>query len=180
MTLDRWEQVDFTLVTFVTGGSLLTMADDPVAGTEALAGKRVAIIGATSTESGLTSYLEENRINARVVRVSSSEEGMSELVDGSVDAFAPDQIVLVGDALNAMEADDDLDFFFSPQLLSYEPYALMVRRNDADFRLVANRAIAQIFRSGEFGELYETWIGSFRIDPSPLLLAMYQGQALSE
>ena len=36
------------------------------------------------------------------------------------------------------------------------------------------------FRSGEFGELYETWIGSFGIEPSPLLLAMYQVQALSE
>jgi glutamate/aspartate transport system substrate-binding protein len=180
ITLGRSEQVDFTLMTFVTGGSLLSMADDPIPSTDALAGKRVAVIGATSTEAGLESYLAENGIDASVVRVASSDEGMSGLVDGSVDAFASDQIVLVGDALNAMEADPDLNFFFSPELFSYEPYAFMVRRDDAAFRLVANRAIAGIFRSGDFGELYETWIGSFGIDPSPLLLAMYQVQALSE
>lgn len=180
ITLGRLARVDFTLMTFVTGGSLLSMADDPVETIDALARKRVAVIGGTSTESGLEAYLDENRINARVVRVASAEEGMSALVDGDVDAFASDQIVLVGDALNAMEADDNLEFYFSPELFSYEPYALMVRRNDADFRLVANRAIAGIFRNGQFGEYYETWIGSFGIEPSTLLLSMYQVQALSE
>jgi ABC-type amino acid transport substrate-binding protein len=180
ITLGRSARVDFTLMTFVTGGSLLSMADDPVPGAAALAGKRVAAIEDTSTETGLEAYLSENRIDARVVRVSSAEEGMSALLDGDVDAFASDQIVLVGDALNAMERDDTLDFHFSPDLFSYEPYALMVRRNDADFRLLVNRAIAGIFRSGDYGPMYERWIGSFGIEPSPLLVAMYQVQALSE
>jgi ABC-type amino acid transport substrate-binding protein len=180
ITLGRSARVDFTLMTFVTGGSLLSMADDPVPDAMALAGKRVAVIEDTSTESGLEAYLSENRIDARVVRVSSAEEGMSALLDGDVDAFASDQIVLVGDALNAMERDDTLDFHFSPDLFSYEPYALMVRRNDADFRLLVNRAIAGIFRGGDYGPMYERWIGSFGIEPSPLLVAMYQVQALSE
>jgi len=180
ITLGRQERVDFTLMTFVTGGSIVSLAEDPVPSIADLARKRVAVIVDTTTETGLESYLSENGIDARVVRVSSPSEGMSELIDGNVDAFASDQIVLVGDALNAMEADDDLDFHFSAELFSYEPYALMVRRDDAAFRLVANRAIAGIFRSGDFGPLYETWIGSFGITPSPLLLAMYQVQALSE
>jgi len=56
----------------------------------------------------------------------------------------------------------------------------MVKRDDAEFRLVANRVIAQIFRSGQFAQLYQDWIGSVGLKPSPMLVAMYQVQALSE
>ena len=105
---------------------------------------------------------------------------MARLLDGRVAAYASDQIVLLGDALLAMESDPDLNFSFADELFSYEPYGLMVRRNDADFRLVANRAIAQLFRSGEYAVLYETWIGSNGIAPPSLLVAMYQLNGLTE
>lgn len=180
ITLGRSERVDFTMMTYVTGGSLLSMTDEPVEGLGDLADKRVAVIRDTSTEAGLEQYLAENDVAAEVVPVSDSDQGMSQLIDGRVDAFASDQIVLVGDALNVMEEDESVDFYFSPELFSYEPYALMVRRNDADFRLVANRAIAELFRSGDIATLYETWIGSYGIAEPPLLLAMYDVQALSE
>jgi len=180
ITLGRMERVDFTLMTFVTGGSVLSMADDRIAAMPELAGRRVAVIRDTSTDAALRKYLADNSIDASVVPVDTSEEGMSRLTDGRVDAYASDQIVLVGDAIGAMEEDPDLDLAFAQELFSYEPYALMVRRNDADFRLVADRAIAQIFRSEQFAQLYRTWIGSNGIEPSPLLLAMYEVQALTE
>jgi glutamate/aspartate transport system substrate-binding protein len=180
VTLGRLERVDFTLMTFVTGGTLLSRGDDRVATVEDLAGKRVAVIRDTTTEQALKSHLSERLIDANLVLVSSSEEGMAQLRDGRVDAYASDQAVLIGDALGAMEEDDELGFAFADELFSYEPYALMVRRNDADFRLVADRAIAQLFRSGQFARLYQTWIGSIGIKPSPLLLAMYEVQALSD
>lgn len=80
----------------------------------------------------------------------------------------------------AMDVNPDLNFSFANDLFSYEPYALMVRRNDADFRLVANRAIAEMFRSGEYVVTYEKWIGSNGIAPPTLLVAMYQLNALTE
>jgi glutamate/aspartate transport system substrate-binding protein len=180
VTLGRQEQVDFTLMTFVTGGTLLSLADERVGTLSDLADKRVAVITDTTTEQALEAILSERLIDARVVGVTNSEEGMARLLDGRVDAYASDQIVLLGDALHAMDADEELSFSFADELFSYEPYALMVRRNDADFRLVANRAIAQLFRSGEYAVLYETWIGSNGIDPPALLIALYQLHSLSE
>ena len=56
---------------------------------------------------------------------------------------------------------------------------MMVRRNDADFRLVVNRAIAQIFRTGQQAQLFQTWIAAAGIKPAPMLLAMYQVQTLA-
>ena len=44
-----------------------------------------------------------------------------------------------------------------------------MRRNDAEFRLVANRVIAQIFRSGQFAQIYQEWIGNSGLQPSQML-----------
>jgi ABC-type amino acid transport substrate-binding protein len=180
ITLGRQERVDFTLMTFVTGGTILSMADDRIATMEDLAGKRVAVIRDTTSESALEAHLADKLIDARVVKVADSGEGLSRLQSGDVDAYASDQVVLIGDALKALDANPKLSFSFADELFSYEPYALMVRRDDAEFRLVANRVIAQLFRSGQFAQLYQEWIGSVGLKPSPMLLAMYQVQALSE
>ena len=55
----------------------------------------------------------------------------------------------------------------------------MVRRNDAAFRLAANRALSRIYRTGEIEQLYETWFGALGL-PSTLLQAMYILNALPE
>jgi ABC-type amino acid transport substrate-binding protein len=180
VTLGRLERVDFTLMTFITGGAVLSMAANRVANMEDLAGKRVAVVRGTTTADALDAHLKENLIDARVVEVSDRSDGMSRLRRGDVDGFASDQIVLVGVALEAIDNDEDVSFSFADDLFSYEPHAFMVRRDDADFRLVVNRAIAQIFRSGQFAQIYQTWVGSAGVQPSPMLIAMYQMQSLAE
>jgi glutamate/aspartate transport system substrate-binding protein len=180
ITLERLERVDFTLMTFVTGGSFLSKAESRVGTGADLAGKRVAVARGTSTASALQAYLVENRIDARVVTVDDRDAGMARLQRGDVDALAGDQIVLLGNALEALEQDDKANFSFADELFSYEPYGFMVRRNDADFRLVVNRELAKIFRSGDQAQIYQTWIGSNGVKPSPMLIAMYLVQGLSE
>jgi ABC-type amino acid transport substrate-binding protein len=56
----------------------------------------------------------------------------------------------------------------------------MVRRNDADFRLVVNRELAELFRDGDQAPIYQEWVGSNGVKPSPMLIAMYLVQGLSE
>jgi glutamate/aspartate transport system substrate-binding protein len=180
ITLGRQELVDFTLMTFVTGGAILTMPDSRIATLDDLAGKRVAVIRNTTNERALRAHLSENLIDARVVDVADSADGMSRLQRGNVDAYASDQIVLIGDVLRILDENPRASFSFGDELFSYEPYALIVRRNDADFRLVANRAIAQMLRSGQFAQLYQRWIGSAGVEPAPMLVAIYQAQSLSE
>jgi ABC-type amino acid transport substrate-binding protein len=180
ITLGRQERVDFTLMTFVTGGTVLSNAKDRIAKMDDLKGKRVAVIRGTTTESALEAHLAEKLIDARVVKVADANEGMAKLQSGEVDAYASDQIVLMGDAIKVLAANKKANFSFADELFSYEPYGLMVRRNDADFRLVANRVIAQMFRSGQFAQVYQEWIGSNGAKPSTMLIAMYKVQALSE
>jgi ABC-type amino acid transport substrate-binding protein len=180
ITLGRLEQVDFTLMTFVTGGSFLSKADNRVSTAADLAGKRVAVMRGTSTATALEKFLTDNSIDARVVMVDDRDAGMARLQRGDVDALAGDQIVLLGNALVAIEANDDANFSFADELFSYEPYAFMVRRNDADFRLAVNRELAEIFRDGDQAPIYQEWVGSNGVKPSPMLIAMYLVQGLSE
>jgi hypothetical protein len=56
----------------------------------------------------------------------------------------------------------------------------VVRRNDADFRLVANRALAQIFRGGQIEAIYVQSFGRLGVKPSPVLNAVYTLGALPE
>ena len=180
MTLGRQERVDFTLMTFVTGGTFLSRAKDRIATMEDLKGKRIGVIRGVTAETALKAHLSEKLIDARVVNVADADDGLAKLQGGDIDAYASDQVVLIGDVTKALAANTKVDVSFADELFSYEPYALMVRRDDAEFRLVANRVISQIFRSGQFAQLYQEWIGSNGLQPSPLLLAMYQVQALSE
>jgi ABC-type amino acid transport substrate-binding protein len=180
ITLQRLERVDFTLMTFVTGGTFLSKADSRVGSAADLAGKRVAVPRGTSTATALQSYLRENSIDARVVMVDDRDSGMSRLQRGDVDAVAGDQIVLLGNALAALEADKNANFSFADELFSYEPYAFMVRRDDADFRLAVNRELAEMFRDGDQAPIYQNWVGSNGVKASPMLIAMYLVQGLSE
>jgi len=55
-----------------------------------------------------------------------------------------------------------------------------VRRNDADFRLLVNRAISQLYRNGEQADIFYRWIGRIGISVPPILAAMYQLNTLPE
>ena len=177
ITLARAEKVDFTLMTFVTGGGLLTLANSGVDSLGNLAGKSVAVVSGTTSQTALQKYLKKNLIDAKVVAVADRDEGMKQLQSRKVDAFASDQIVLIG---QIQQAADPRAYSLSRDLFSYEPYGLVVRRNDAEFRLVANRALAQLYRSGQIEELFNRWFGSAGVQPTPVLGAMYMLEALPE
>jgi ABC-type amino acid transport substrate-binding protein len=177
ITLSRMEQVDFTLPTFVTGGSVLTLAESEIKGMSDLSGKKVGVVRGTTTVEQLRKYLEQNLIDAEVVTVADRNTGMGQLNRGDVDAFASDQIVLIGQII---EAPFPRRYSLGNETFSYEPYGFVVRRDDADFRLVANKAISQLYRSGQHVQIFNKWIGRIGIEPPPILIAMFQLNTLPE
>ena len=142
-----------------------------------LSGKKVAVIKGTTNEAALVSYLGESLIDAKVVLADSDEDALALLETSEVDAVASDQVVLIG---QSGQSDDPGQWALSEDLFSFEPYGFMVRRNDADFRLVANRSLAQLYRTGQYRNLYNKWFGRIGIKPSPVLAAMYKLQGLPE
>jgi glutamate/aspartate transport system substrate-binding protein len=111
------------------------------------------------------------------VPVKDHADGLKALLEKKVDAYAGDHIVLIGLARNAEEPGK---LALVNELLSYEPYGIALRRNDADFRLIANRALAQLYRSGEITGVYDRWFGDWGGQPSRLLVAMFALNGIPE
>jgi ABC-type amino acid transport substrate-binding protein len=175
-SLARQERVDFSLMTFVDGGSLLTRSDSKLTGIPDLAGKPIAIIPGTTTEAALANFLKEEFVTVKFVHVKDHLEGLAAVDKGTVEAFASDRGILIG---LAMTSRDPRRYGLANVSFSYEPYGLMMRRNDADFRLAVNRALAALYRSGEAERIYERWFSVFG-EPSPAMALMYLLNGLPE
>ena len=170
-TLSRSEKVGFTQLTFVTGGALLSRKDAVVENVKGLEGKRVAVVSDTTTIVSLKAAVDGNVSDVELVPVGTTSEGMGMLERGQVDAFAADQVVLIGQVI--ARGGRKL-YALSNELFSFEPFALAVPRGDADFQLVADRVLSSLNRSGEIVRIYKKWFGSFGEKPPSALNALYQ------
>ncbi|HEY1373940.1 MAG TPA: amino acid ABC transporter substrate-binding protein [Candidatus Binatia bacterium] len=168
-TLSRQERIDFSLMTFADGATMLTRADSNVKFAADLNGKRIAVIPGTTTEKVVTAFAKKEFIDVRIVPVKDHAEGLAAVEKKAAEAFASDRGILIGVALTSK---DPTIFALGTIVLSYEPYGFMVRRNDPAFRLAVNRALAALYRSGEIFEIYDKWFGAFG-KPSVAIQAMY-------
>lgn len=176
-TLARSEIVDFTQLTFVTGASLMTLKSSNFSELANLNGKKIAVVKNTTTVKVLNRLLKDSLTDAKVIEVDSAHEGMDKLRTGAVDAFSSDQVVLIGLAITA---DDVARFAISSDVFSFEPFALAIRRNDADFRLIADRVISHLYRSKQILPIYNKWFGKFTKERPPALDAVFEINATPE
>ena len=176
-TLSRSELVDFTQLTFVTGASLMTLKDNKGRDSAGFAGKKIGVVKATTTAVALKKLIRETSTDAEVVLFNSAKESIDALRKKKIDAFSSDQIVLIGIAI---KSHDPMNFVIKSEVFSFEPFALAVRRNDADFRLVADRVISDLYRSKKILEIYDKWIGKFARQRPPIFDAMIQLNATPE
>jgi polar amino acid transport system substrate-binding protein/glutamate/aspartate transport system substrate-binding protein len=174
-TLSRREHVDFSIATFVDGASLLVRGDGP-SDFGALAGKKVGVLGGTTTEQSLRDTLAGANIQAEVVPAKTHEEGLKMLDDGAVAAYFADRAILAYLASNSGEADK---LRLANNYLSLEPYALALPRGDSDFRLAVDRALSRIYKSGEIAAVFANTFGA-QMQPSDTLKTLYLVSALPE
>ena len=169
-TLSRMQQVDFTALTFLDGSSLLVSTAAGINKITDLTGKRVAVIPTTTTERAMRDVVTKLSIpNVTLVGVKDHAEGMGALDDGKVDAYATDRALLVR---LAKSSKDPSKVALLEAFISYEPYAFMIRRGDASFRLAVDRVLIRLYRSAEVVPIYEKWFGPFP-EGTNLIAALY-------
>jgi ABC-type amino acid transport substrate-binding protein len=170
------EAVDFSLPIFVDGGGVLVRARKKPTKMAELKGKRIAVISGTTTEQALVAALNVLSAPAVLVPVANAADGMALLDRGKVDGYASDRIVLADLKLHAPNPSA-LAFVLGD--FSYEPYGLAVRRDDPDFKLAVNRAIANLYRTGDIDPIFQRWLGALG-RPGTLLHAMFYLNTLPE
>ena len=169
ITFGRMEQVAFSHMIMVDGGSLLATVDSKVGDIKDLSGKRVGVIANTTTEKALADAFIAAGVKAQVVVVADHGEGLQGLETGRLDAYASDRLLLAG---LLATTKNPAKLRLSGELYSYEPYALMLRRGDNAFQAEVNRALSALYRSKQIVPIYEKWFGPLG-SASPLVQALY-------
>jgi glutamate/aspartate transport system substrate-binding protein len=176
-SLSRQEQVDFSLMTFIDGGSLLVTDASGIRGISTLGGKRVAVVPGTTTEKALREALAKRGVGGTtVVPVKNHAEGVAALDNRTIDVYASDRVILIG--MGRMSKNPE-KLSLVEEFFSYEPHGFMLKRGDAAFRLSVNRSLAAMYRSGEVAPMFEKAFGSMTT-AAPIILNMYLMNGLPE
>jgi len=151
---ERERQVAFSPILFVAGTRLLVARESTVRSLADLAGRVVAVTAGTTNAAALQSLIRRQRLTLGLVTVPDHAEGFARLAGGQADAFATDDVLLYG--MIAAQHDGER-FRVTGPLLSYEPYALMFRRDDAAFAELVTRSFLRLAASGELRGIYDRW-----------------------
>lgn len=157
ITLTRREKVDFSLPVFVDGAAVILPKGAPTE-FDTLAGKKIGVHAATTTEASLKATLAAKGMTAEVVAFDTHQAGLAALEEGQVDAYFGDQSILFG---LFFESDMSEGLVVSENTLTVEKQGLALPRGDADFRLAVDRAVSGLFTDGKMQAFFaETFRGA--------------------
>ena len=183
-TLTRQQQVDYAPTTFVTGTKLVVKKSSKIKSYKDLKGKTVVLTQGTTNERVMKALNDQEKLGMKFLSAKDHGESFLTVESGRAVAFAMDDVLLYGLVAKSKKPGD---YVVVGDYLSYDPYAVMHRRNDADFALVVKKTFSALFRSGEINKLYDKWFisklpdgSTIGMPMSPLLKAGFQLQALPE
>lgn len=156
-TRDRQKDVAFAYTTFIAGIKMLAKKSSNVSSVEDLRGKTVVITKGTTSEKMLKTLNDERLLKITFIESSDHGESFKAVDDGRAIAFPMDDVLLYGLVSKARNPDD---FAVVGKYLSVEPYAIMLRRDEPAFEKIVNRALIDLFQSGEIRRLYAKWFAT--------------------
>lgn len=156
-TADRQKQVAFSPTVFVTGNRLLARKASKIDKLDDMKGKPIVSMSGTTNIKQIFALNAERKLGMNVLNVTEHSEALLMLETGRAIAYAQDDIHSAALAATSKTPDD---FSISSEALSVDPYGLMFRRDDPQFKAVVDKAITDLFKSGEINKIYAKWFQS--------------------
>ena len=180
--LTRSKQIDYLAVTFITGTKLGVKKGSGINEIEDLDGKVVALSLGTTNEKAIKRIAEQKGLKIKYLMVKDHPQGWLALETDRVDAYATDHSLLAG---LITSSKDPSKYEIVGRFLSYDPYSIMIRRDDSAMRLLGNSVLADLMRSGEILKIYDKWFTmkipgkpAVELPLSPTLKVAFEVQAL--
>ena len=151
---DRRKQVAFTIPHFVAAARMLVRSDSGINTWSDLRGKRVVTTKGTTTVKLLNDRDKVRALALNLVEAKDHAESFEKVEKGEAEAFPMDDVLLFG--LRA-SATDPKRFIIVGEMLSTEPYAIMLRKDDTAFKSLVDREMGRIINDGELVKLYDKW-----------------------
>jgi glutamate/aspartate transport system substrate-binding protein len=162
--LTRQKQVDYLAVTFITGTKLGSKKGSGIKELEDMDGKVIALSLGTTNEKAVKRVMKEKGLNIKIVSVKDHPQAWLAVETDRADAYATDDVLLYG---LMSKSKDPSRFQVTGRFLSYDPYGIMVPRNDSTYRRLGNVMLADMMRDGRMLKLYKKWF-----DPGPTNIQM--------
>jgi glutamate/aspartate transport system substrate-binding protein len=156
-TRDRQKQVAFAYTTFVAGIKMLARKASNVNSIEDLRGKSVVVTTGTTSEKIVRAMNDERVLRINIIESTDHGDSFKAVDEGRAIAFPMDDVLLYGLVSRSKKPDD---FAVVGKYLSVEPYAIMMRRDEPQLERLVNRALIDLFQSGEIRRIYARWFNS--------------------
>jgi glutamate/aspartate transport system substrate-binding protein len=150
----RQKQVAFAPTTFVTNVRMAVKKASGIAGLGQLGGKPVATTTGTTSVQLMRAHEKGKGLDFKEVYGKDHADAFLMLETDRAVAFVMDDNLLAG---LIATAKTPADFAIVGEVLSVEPIAIMLRKDDPAFKKLVDDAVAGLMKSGELEKLYARW-----------------------
>jgi glutamate/aspartate transport system substrate-binding protein len=150
----RQKDVSFAMTTYVEEVRIATKASSGINSIKDLVGKKVATTTGTTSVQTLRKHEKAANVNFDEVFGKDHADSFLLLESGRADAFVMDGQILAG---NISKSKNPADYKIVGEVLSVEPIACMLRKDDAAFKKAVDDSIKAQIKSGDLAKLYDKW-----------------------
>ena len=152
--LERQKQVWFTITHFVTANRWVSKKSAKLHKLADLKGKTIVSTAGTTNIKQITEINAAQNLGMNIISANGHPEAFQMVETGRAVAFVMDDILLYS---LAAQSRSPKDYEISPDALSVEPYGIMLRKDDTEFKKVVDAAMTKIYKSGEINGIYAKW-----------------------
>ena len=152
--LEREKQVAFTITHFVTANRWIARKSAKLKSLNDLKGKTIVSTAGTTNIKQITEINGEKNLGMNIISANGHPEAFQMVETGRAAAFVMDDILLYS---LAAQSRTPKNYEISSVALSVEPYGIMLRKDDPEFKKVVDAAMTRIYKSGEINKIYDKW-----------------------
>ena len=152
--LTRQKDIAFAVTTYVEEVRIAVKASSGITSITQLNGKTVATTTGTTSVQLLRKHERANSVDFKEVFGKDHADSFLLLESGRADAFVMDGQILAG---NIAKSKNPADFKIVGEVLSVEPIAIMIRKDDPAFKKAVDDSIKGLMKSGQIAKMYDKW-----------------------
>ena len=153
-TTARQQQVAFGPTYFVINVTATVKKSSGINTIADLNGKTVSTTSGTTSVPLLKAYEKAKNTQVKEIYGKDHAEAFLLMADDRAAAFVMDDVLLAGQIANAKRPGD---YQILPESLRQEPYSMMLRKDDPQFKALVDKSIGEVMKSGEINRIYAKW-----------------------
>jgi glutamate/aspartate transport system substrate-binding protein len=153
-TLERQKVVAFSNTIFVSSIRAVVRKDGSIKTFEDLADKPVSLTTGSTSIALLATRGQEKNFQTKNVMSADHAASFLALTTGRSEAFVMDDILLASLVANSPAPES---WRIIDDSLRTEPYGLIIRKDDPDFKALVDRTLTAMMKGTQFQELYTKW-----------------------